>query len=131
MTSAARGPARAGLFLYAKDLRSVADFYAGLLDLRTVREAEGLRVLAGDGLQLVVHAMPAELAAGVEITTPPRPRDDTALKFFFTVASLAEAERLAPGLGGALFGPVYPGPGFSARNALDPEGNIFQVREFG
>lgn len=130
MTGQARGPARAGLFLYAKDLRKVADFYAGLLDLRTVREAEGLRVLAGDGLQLVVHAMPADLAAGVEITAPPRPRDDAALKFFFTVASLADAEQRALTLGGAVFGPRYPGAGFVARNAFDPEGNIFQVREF-
>lgn len=130
MSNETRGPARAGLFLYAKDLARVADFYTGLLGLRTLRATDELRVLAGDGLQLVVHAIPAEFAATVDISTPPVPRGDTALKFFFTVDSLAETERAAPALGGAVFGPSYPGAGFVARNALDPEGNIFQVREF-
>jgi hypothetical protein len=32
-------------------------------------------------------------------------------------------------LGGGLFGPLWPGPGFRARNAFDPEGNVCQLRE--
>lgn len=130
MSAPIGGPARAGLFLYAKDLARVADFYAALLGLRTLHATDEIRVLAGDGLQLVVHAIPAGIAATVQIASPPVPRGDTALKFFFTVASLADAEVQATAMGGGMFGPVYPGERFTARNAFDPEGNIFQAREF-
>jgi len=48
---------------------------------------------------------------------------------YFTVTRLADAAAVATGLGGAVFGQEYVGPGFAARNSYDPEGNIFQVRE--
>ncbi len=56
-------------------------------------------------------------------------RAGAAFKLYFTVTRLADAAAVASGLGGAVFGPEYAGPGFAARNGYDPEGNIFQVRE--
>ena len=123
------GPARAGLFVYAKDVERLTAFYAELLGMVRAHATPQMSVLRSPDLQLVVHAMPSERAAQVSIATPPVPRDDAAIKFFHTVPSLAQARETAAASGGAVWPEEYRGPGFTVCNAVDPEGNIFQVRE--
>lgn len=125
------GPARNGLFLYAKDLERLAGFYQSLLAMRRVHATAELVVLQipASDMQLVIHAIPAPIAVTISITTPPVRREDTALKFFLTVPSLPEARRLAASLGGEVYTEQWQGPGFVVSNACDPEGNIFQLRE--
>lgn len=124
------GPAREGVFVYAKDLERLAAFYVSLLGLRRVHGDAEFVVLDGTSIQLIVHAMPPAIAASIRITSPPVRRQDTALKFFFTVPSLADARERAAALGGEVMAEVWSGPGFRVCNAMDPEGNVFQVREF-
>jgi predicted enzyme related to lactoylglutathione lyase len=62
------------------------------------------------------------------MTTPPKPRE-SALRFFFTVPSLAVARSLSHGLGGDVALEQWQGPGFVVCDATDPEGNLFHVRE--
>jgi predicted enzyme related to lactoylglutathione lyase len=123
------GPASAGLFIYARNLEAIAHFYEALLGMARLHASDQIVVLQAQDVQLIVHQVPAPIAAGIVIESPPRPRDDAALKFFFTVPSLAQARSLAPSLGGSVMEPTYPGPGFTACNVVDPEGNIFHVRE--
>lgn len=123
------GPARAGLFVYAKDVERLAAFYAEMLGMVRAHATPEMTVLRSADLQMVVNAMPPERAAQVSIATPPVPRDNAALKFFHTVPSLAQARETAATLGGAVWPEQYRGPGFIVCNAVDPEGNIFQVRE--
>ena len=123
------GPARAGLFVYAKDAERVARFYEAVAGMVRLHRSEELIVLQSPDIQLLVHRIPPAIAAGIEIETPPRRREDSALKFFFTVASLADARASAARLGGAVFEENWRGPGFVVCNAIDPEGNVFQVRE--
>lgn len=123
------GPARAGVFVYAIDVERVARFYAGVLGLARRHARDDLVVLDGPDLQLVVNAMPAEHAAGIAIASPPRPRHG-ALRFFFTVDTLDAAATRARAHGGAVLDGRWPGPGFVAAQAMDPEGNVFQLREF-
>jgi len=123
------GPARAGLFIYAVDAERIASFYAALAGMTRLHERDELIVLESPDLQLLVHRIPPAIAAGIAIETPPRKREDSALKFFFTVPSLAEARAAAAALGGAVFDENWRGPGFVVCNAMDPEGNVFQVRE--
>jgi predicted enzyme related to lactoylglutathione lyase len=123
------GPAPAGLFVYAKDLPRLAGFYEALLAMRRVVATGDLVVLDSPDIQLTLHAIPPAIAATIAIADPPRPRDDAALKFFFTVPSLAAAANAAPALGGTVLVEEWRGPGFRVRNAVDPEGNIFQLRE--
>jgi predicted enzyme related to lactoylglutathione lyase len=123
------GPAKAGVLVYAKNLGTLAQFYEELLGLRVLASDSEHVVAENNDIQLVLHAMPAHLAAEVTIASPPRPREEQAIKPFFTVASLAVAEQQARQLGGFVFGPAWAGPGFTVRNACDPEGNIIQLRQ--
>lgn len=109
-------PARAGAVVYAVDHERVAAFYEGLLAMRRVHDGADHVVLQSPDIQLTVHAIPAFISATITITSPPALREDTAIKLFFTVASLAQA--VAPALGGEVFEETWEGEGF------------FQVREF-
>ena len=123
------GPADSGLFIYAKDISLVAVFYESILSMTRRHASPDLVVLSGCGLQLVIHALAPDIANAVVVSEPPVPRDNAALKFFFTVPSLASAREMAPGLGGMVLPQEYLGRGFRASNAVDPEGNIFHLRE--
>lgn len=123
------GPARAGLFIYAKDLERLAAFYESVAGMARLHQTDELAVLESSDIQLLIHRIPPDIAAGITIKSPPERREDTALKFFFTVRSLAEARGLASRFGGEVFNENWAGPGFVVCNACDPEGNIFQVRE--
>ncbi len=123
------GPARAGALIYAKDLGKLSSFYQELLSMTLLNADAEHHVMESADFQLILHAIPPHIAATVEIATPPEPREEQAIKLFFTVPSLSAAAETAASLGGSLFGQEYEGPGFRVRNGLDPEGNIFQVRE--
>lgn len=123
------GAAKGGLFIYAKDLERLADFYASILGMTRLHASSELAVLQSPELQLIVHAIPAEIASTIVITSPPQRREDSALKFFFTVPSIADARAHASRLGGEVYHDQWDGPGFRACNAIDPEGNVFQLRE--
>ena len=122
-------PARAGIFIYAKDPDRLSAFYQSVLGMAATHRTDQMIVLRSPDLQLIVHAMPSELALQVEITSPPQLRDHAAIKFFCTVSSLSGAEKSAQSLGGQVLPGQWQGPGFVVRNTADPEGNIFQVRE--
>jgi catechol 2,3-dioxygenase-like lactoylglutathione lyase family enzyme len=55
-------PARAGVYLYAKDLARLAAFYEAVLGMQAVRHSEELAVLDPPDVQLVVHAIPPAIA---------------------------------------------------------------------
>lgn len=122
-------PARAGALIYAKDIERLSSFYRELLGMQLRHADAEHHVIASADMQLIIHAIPAHIAATITIVTPPEVRDEQAIKLFFTVPSLAGAAATASAHGGALFGQEYAGPGFKVRNGHDPEGNIFQVRE--
>lgn len=124
------GPARAGLFIYAKNIDHLARFYEAVAELRPVTQTPEMIVLASPDIQLLLHAIPPAIAATIEIGTPPVRREDTALKFFLSVPSLAAARSTAAALGGEVGHENWRGPGFTVCNAVDPEGNVFQLREF-
>ena len=123
------GPARAGAMLYAVNLTEVSAFYREVLNMQLLHGAPTHHVIENADLQLVIHAIPAPIAATITIDSPPAPREEAALKFFFTVPSFAEAAASIRRLGGGTVPGEWPGPGFRIRHFFDPEGNIFQLRE--
>ncbi|UXI70176.1 VOC family protein [Tahibacter amnicola] len=123
------GPANAGLFIYAKDLDHLGGFYETVCSMAVLHRSDDLIVLESPDIQLLVHAIPASIAAGITITAPPQWREETPLKFFFTVPDLSKTTAIIAGLGGEVATQRWSGPGFVAVNACDPEGNIFQLRQ--
>jgi len=124
-----RQPASSGVLIYAKQLERMSIFYQRVLGLREVHADAMHRVLSGADTQLLLHALPPQVAAQVVIASPPEPRETQAIKPFFTVPSLAAAEREVEACGGLVHGPIWPGPGLRVRNVCDPEGNILHLRE--
>lgn len=122
------GPARAGAMIYAKDIQRLADFYGALVAMTPIHQTTELVVLESADFQLVVHAMAEQFAANLVISSPPELRQ-SAIRLFFTVPSLATARRHAADQGGSVGEELWQGPGFVMANAVDPEGNPFQLRE--
>lgn len=119
-----------GAVIFAADVDRVARFYEVLLVMSPVHVEDGLRVIASDRMELVIHGVPPHVLAPV-METPPPAREDTAIKLFFVVPSLARTRELAPLLGGYVFPPEreFTARRFRACNACDPEGNVVQFRE--
>ena len=122
---------KSGAVLFAKDLPRVAKFYEEILSMTVVLVNHNLIVLESAQLQLVVHAIPEQIAQSIQITSPPVRRTDLPIKLLFAVASIAEARSKASALGGALSpkDEEWEAGAFRACDGHDPEGNILQFRE--
>ena len=123
------GPARTGVLIYAKNLLSVSVFYEQVLGAEVLHADDEHRVLQTPDVQLIIHAIPEQYSSSISIQVPPAAREEQAIKPFFTVESLATAERIAEKCGGRVWGPAWTGPGLHVRNVCDPEGNIVHLRE--
>ena len=123
------GPAAAGVLIYAKNLDGLSHFYQQVLSMQELHRSGDIVALESSALQLVIHAIPAHISDQIQITQPPLRRENVALKFFITVPSLVDAEQWVHKLGGQVFDERWQGPGFVVRNAMDCEGNVFQLRE--
>lgn len=122
------GPARSGVLIYASNPESLSTFYQRVLGAREVHADSQHRVLSSADTQLIIEALPPQIASSIVIEAPPVPRQEQAIKPFFTVDDLSAAERLTEECGGRVLGPVWSGPGLRVRNVCDPEGNILHLR---
>jgi predicted enzyme related to lactoylglutathione lyase len=121
---------KAGAVLYAKDVPRVSAFYAGVAGMAVTHTEADHVVLESAALQLVVVAIPAAIAATIEIAQPAQRRTDTPIKLAFSVSSLDAAREAAPRLGGAL-NPVEREWIYQQHRVCDghdPEGNVVQFR---
>ncbi len=123
--------ARFGAVVYVKHLDRTLAFYAALTGLAPVQR-EPTWVQLGDApFHLVLHRIGDEIAATIDIASPPERRADTPLKLAFPVPSIAAARQAAAALGGTVDG-VEREWRFGDETVCDghdPEGNVFQLRE--
>lgn len=124
------GPAAAGVLIYTKNLDGLAHFYQQVLSMRERHRSDELVVLESSALQLMIHAIPAPVSDQIQITQPPLRRENVALKFFVAVPSLVDAEQWVHKLGGQVFDERWQEADVAVCNAMDCEGNVFQLREF-
>lgn len=117
--------ARFGMVIFAADPARLADFYAAATGLPVRFADETIVVLASATCELVIHRLPGAPAAEAS----PAPRQDSYIKPFFPVASLASTRETVARLGGSLDSAEWSGRGFRACEAVDPEGNVIQFRE--
>lgn len=124
-------PPPQSLVIYARDKPRVSAFYRATLGLRAEEEQPSHDLLVGDGVELVVHAIPPRYSAGIVITTPPALREDTPLKPSFVVADLAAVRAAAERTGGGLNPPAqaWAWRGQTVLDGWDPEGNVLQFRQ--
>lgn len=114
-----------GAMLFVKDIGRMTAFYTEVLGLAVVPETRLANWVEfqSNGTRFSLHAIPAEIAAGIAIDSPPVPREQGATKLTFAVADVAatlariEALRL----------PLLRRP-WGEVEATDPEGNVFALR---
>jgi catechol 2,3-dioxygenase-like lactoylglutathione lyase family enzyme len=124
-------PPPQSLVLYAKDKARVSAFYCATLGLKAEEEQPSHDLLVGDGIELVIHAIPPQYSADIVITTPPALREDTPLKPSFVVPDLAAVRLAARRTGGGLNGQeqAWTYRGTTVLDGFDPEGNVLQFRQ--
>ena len=112
--------------IFVKNLDRMAAFYAVALGLKPV---EGTRTdswaefEAGD-IRLALHAIPSYIAATIEIEEPPRARETNPVKLVFAVDDLPAAKARLQSAGATILERPW-----GTCDALDPEGNVFQIVE--
>ena len=117
------------VIIYAKDPDGLAAFYSAVLGMRETERTEGFVTLAAASHSLVIVRMREEIAATVEISSPPRRRENVALKPVFPVDDVLDASAAAAANGGTVDPKNRPWTfqGAVRIDCLDPEGNVIQL----
>jgi predicted enzyme related to lactoylglutathione lyase len=114
-----------GAMLFVKDIGRMTAFYTEVLGLAVVPETRLANWVEfqSNGARFSLHAIPAEVATGIIIDSPPVPREKGGTKLTFAVADVAATlSRIeAKGL------PLLRRP-WGEVEATDPEGNVFALR---
>jgi predicted enzyme related to lactoylglutathione lyase len=120
-----------GLVVFAKRKKRVSAFYEQALGLEVEASDTAHDLLRGHGYEVVVHAIPREHAASIEIDTPPAPREETPFKPTFLVPSLEVVRAAAVKTGGYLkpAESAWHFRGCIVLEGWDPEGNIVQFKQ--
>jgi len=125
------GPASAGAVVYATNLERLRGFYARVAGLTMIRREADFAQLRAGGFELVLHQIPAHIAASLYLADPPQRREDSAIKLVFAVPSIAAARADATALGGIVDAPdrEWRFDGWTICDGHDPEGNVIQLRQ--
>ena len=116
-----------GTVIFSGDHYRLAKFYEAVTDLTFFYTDDQVTVLRSATYELVLHALRGEPL----VENPPHPREDTYIKPFFVVASLAETREKAAAHGGKLepADKEWSARDFRACEAIDPDGNVIQFRQ--
>lgn len=111
--------------IFAKDMQQLAEFYHEALGLPVIAAptAPGWLELDAGGVRLALHAIPPRTARQIEITHPPRAREENPIKLVFEVDDLEAMRRRLVQHGATMFEPRSTG----ICEGLDPEGNVFSL----
>ena len=120
-----------GLVVFAKNKKRVSAFYQRTLGLSVEESDTTHDLLRGQGYEVVVHSIPRKYAAGISISNPPEPRQETPFKPTFVVPSLAAVRTAAEATGGHLKpeAGAWHFRGHVVLDGWDPEGNIVQFKQ--
>jgi len=117
--------------VYAKELERMVAFYAAL-GLEVEEKLPGdYAVLTAPQAELSLVQIPEPIASRIEISDPAQIRERTPIKLAFVVPSIDRALDAAESKGGR----VHAGSkrwefrGYRIQDAVDPEGNVYQLRE--
>jgi len=117
-----------GAMLYVRDLERMTRFYSDMLGIEATIQSwtSTLAIFDTGDVRFALHAIPAGILENIEIACPPVPREHEPVKLIFEVKDVEdERERLEP-LGARTLRRPWQQSG-EACDAVDPEGNIFQL----
>ena len=119
------------LCIFSKNVEQVSLFYQQALGLKVLASDNTHDLLVGQNHEVVVHAISKAYAQSIEIESPPKRRDDVALKPVFVVDNL-EAVRAAAKVNGGYLKPLKQAwriRGYIVLDGCDPEGNVIQFKQ--
>ena len=119
------------LCVFAKQVDKVSLFYQQALGLKVEVSDKSHDLLVGQNYEVVVHAISKAYAQSIEIESPPKRRDDVALKPTFVVDDL-EVVRAAAKTNGGYLKPIKQAwriRGYIVLDGTDPEGNVIQFKQ--
>ena len=117
--------------VYAKDLDRMVAFYTALGLTVDEAQRDNHAVLIGPGLELSIVQIPERVASHIELSDPPPVRENTPIKLAFVVSSIDETLAATCALGGRVKDDSkrWQFRGHAIQDAVDPEGNVYQLRE--
>ena len=117
-----------GAMLYVKDLQGMKQFYADVLGVGPSNQdsPDVWATFDTNGVRFALHAIPAQIAKAIEITSPPAPRETDPVKLIFEVKDVESERMRLEALGITTLRRPWQELG-EACDAVDPEGNVFQI----
>jgi predicted enzyme related to lactoylglutathione lyase len=108
--------------IYVKDLPRMTAFYGEMLGLKRIDDGrlDSWAEFDAGGVRFALHAIPADIAAQIEISSPPRPREQDPVKLVFEVQNVEVERRRLASLGVTMVQRPW-----GSSDGIDPEGNIF------
>jgi hypothetical protein len=116
------------LVVFSINVRRLAVFYESVLGAEPLDESSGDIRLSNERDEVLIHSIPEKIAKDIKITSPPTPRENSALKPVFDVISLERALGSVEATGGVVTSRGFSFDGMTRRDVLDPDGNIIQLR---
>ena len=112
--------------IFVVDLEQMEAFYRDVLGLRPIdatRHQDWVEFETDGGAPFALHAIPAQIAATIQLASPPVPREQGSCNLTFTADDLdAERTRLTD------LGVLILGRPWGDWDVVDPEGNVLGVR---
>lgn len=114
--------------LYVKDLERMKRFYGEMLGANSGDQnwTDTWATFETGSARFSLHAVPAEIAKSIEIESPPTPREEDPVKLIFEVKDVESERARLESLGIQILRRSWQKPG-EACDAVDPEGNVFQI----
>lgn len=114
--------------LYVKDLERMKHFYGNILGVKPTNQDgnDGWATFDAGGARFALHAIPAGIAKHIEIASPPTPRGTDPVKLIFEVKDVEHELARLETLGIRILRRPWQRRG-EACDAVDPEGNVFQL----
>ena len=118
--------------LYVRDLERMKRFYCEMLGANSSNHGwtDVWATFETGSARFSLHAIPAEIAKRIEIESPPTPREEEPVKLIFEVKDVESERARLESLGIQILRRPWQKPG-EACDAVDPEGNVFQICSSG
>ena len=120
-----------GCVIFAKNVTEMSQFYQSVLNLELSSSDDSHHVLSNNVLELVIHAIPKDIADNIQIESPPVIRSNTAMKPIYSVKSLDAVRSACVNSNGGLnpAADAFDVRGSKVLDGWDPEGNVVQFKQ--